>query len=59
MNSQPYDRTDLASVIAEYKRQATLPTIVLTAENMQAHARQELKVNAAIKQAEIIIMEGN
>lgn len=39
-----YDRTDLVQVLAEYKRQASLPPIVLDENFMRKHAETEIAV---------------
>lgn len=43
-DSPSYNRRSLVDVIAEYERQAALPSIVLTADNMRQHAEDELQV---------------
>lgn len=49
MAEPTYDRTNLVEVLAEYKRQATLPPIVLDEAYMRNHAATEIAVTKFAK----------
>ena len=42
-DTKPYDRTDLGQVLAEYARQATLPTVILSPEVFKDAAYKKIE----------------